>query len=1108
VKTSASSDGETPKALDGRADAPGPEGAAPLTVRQRIAFGFATAVLLIVVTGVVAFHALHETVANNRATVSQARDVIEFGRLRAAIEKKLVAVRGFLITGDEKFLAEIERSHREARAQIAGLRSAGLSAKEGELLSEIERTEAEHQKATEQAVALKLGGADAGYFAETMEPARETLERRLSAYLSHESQLLEETDRASTTQNFRASILIGVSVAATVILTVGLGIALTRRLARIYDIERDERRLAETARARYRDLMEGIPGGIVWEADASTLKMSVVSRRAQEMLGYPREEELGEAQFWTRLIHPEDRERVLAALARALQEPAEQQFEHRFQTAGGRTVWFQTRVRRREVERKPAVLRGLSVGITRLKEAEEALRLRARQQAAVVRLGQQALVESDLALFFERACQAVVETLDADLVAILELTPDGREFLLRAGAGWKEGSVGAATIPAGTNTQPGYTLLAGEPVVVPDMRREERFREPALFADHGVVSGASVVIASAAAPSGVLSVHARVPRIFSAEDVSFLQSVANVLSAATGRKVAEQAVQESERRKAAILEGALDAVVTIDYEGRIIEFNPAAERMFGFAADDVVGRVMADLIVPERLRGQHHEGMAAYLVAGQGKVLNRRLEMPALRSDGSEFPVELAITRISGGGPPVFTGFLRDITNRKRSEEERTDLLVRERRARAAAETARERAAFLAEASAGLASSLDHRTTLASVARLLVPRIADGCAVDMIDAEGQLRRLVTSHSNPSRTAAAEEVAGRYPPQLGAPHGAGHVAATGESELLSEVTDDILRQVARNEEHYELIKSLGILSLMCVPLPVRGRILGAITFASSESGRRFGVEDLAFAQDLAGRVSAAIENARLYREAREAVRAREEFLSIASHELKTPLTTLQLQVQGLARKVQSTPGEPALRVLGPRLSAAERQVERLTALINNLLDISRITAGRLDLDLEPVDLSGVVRDAAARVREDLARAGCALELRTDGPCIGQWDRIRLEQVVSNLLSNAIKYGAGRPIVMTVAGDQATARFTIRDHGIGIPPEDRARIFERFERAVSDRHYGGLGLGLWIVRQIVDAFGGTIEVNSEAGQGSVFNVLLPKAGSARRSTRAGA
>ena len=333
-----------------------------------------------------------------------------------------------------------------------------------------------------------------------------------------------------------------------------------------------------------------------------------------------------------------------------------------------------------------------------------------------------------------------------------------------------------------------------------------------------------------------------------------------------------------------------------------------------------------------------------------------------------------------------------------------------------------------------------------------------------------------------------------------------MVATGQPEILSDVTDEVLRATARDEEHLRLIRDLRLVSLMCVPLPARDKVMGAITLASSESGRRFGPEDLAFAQDLAARASVAIENARLYREAREAVRARDEFLSIASHELKTPLTTLQLQIQGVARKLKSFPEESAVQGLAARVGTSERQVERLTALINNLLDISRITAGRLELDLEPVDLAAVAREAAARFRDDLARAGCVLELHADGECPGEWDRLRLEQVVMNLLSNAAKYGAGRPIAIVVDGGEATARFSIRDHGIGIPAEHQGRIFERFERAVSDRHYGGLGLGLWIVRQIVDAFGGTIEVESKTGEGSTFTVLLPRAVPKRRTTKA--
>ena len=1073
--------------------------------RQRIAIGFAVSVLLIAATGLVSYYALRQTALSDRLFAHQARDVIEFGRLRATIEQKMVASRGYLITGDEKFLSEISQRHEELESQIRKLRKGDLTRRERELLADIDAAEQAHQKATEEAIALRAQGEHAGFFAENVEPARAALERRVSAFLSHEKQLLEQTDSSSAQKNSVASSLIVVSGFLALGVTIILAVLLSRRLGLLYETERHERARAENTRRRYGDLVEGIPGGIVWEADAATLRMTFVSRRAQEMLGYPADEAHAQPDFWSRMIPAEDRERVLATAARALREGAEEQFEHRFLAADGRTIWFQTRIRLSREEGRPAVLRGLSVDVTRLREADNALRQRARQQAAVVELGWEALVETDLVRLLEKACQVVAETLEADLAAVFKLLPGSRDLVLKAGVGWNEGVAGREIVPATAAAQPGYTLLAGEPILVFDIAAEKRFASLPLFDRHGIVGGASVVIPGPPSPLGVLSVHSRRLRDFSGEDLAFLQSVANVLSAATGRKAADQAVEESERRKTAILEGALDAIVTIDFEGRVLEFNPAAERLFGIPAADAIGREMAELIIPERFRDEHRSGMARYLVTKKAVVLNRRLEMPALRRDGTEFPVELTISRISGDGPPVFTGFIRDITTRRRAESDRTDLLAREQRARAAAEIAERRAAFLSEVSAALASTLDYRSTLASVARLAVPTIADWCAVDILDSRGDLLRLATSHDDHGHSYSTRDAV-RYPSDLEAPHGPAHVFATGEPEVYNEVSDEILQAVARDDQHYQSARELALRSCMSVPLTVRGLNIGVLTFGSSVPGRLYGPEDVAFAQDLAGRASAAIENARLYRDAQEAVRARDEFLSIASHELKTPLTTLQLQVQGLIRKIRGGPREASVELITPRLTTAERQVERLTGLINNLLDISRITAGRLDLDLEPVDLGAVVRESATRLKEEASRAFCEIVLDAEGPCVGQWDRMRVEQVVTNLLSNAIKYGAGRPVEVAVSGDDLLARLTIRDHGIGIPLEHQARIFERFERAVSDRHYGGLGLGLWIVRQIVDALGGSIIVESEAGKGSTFTVNLPRSPRKRRMAAA--
>ncbi|MEK6607976.1 MAG: hybrid sensor histidine kinase/response regulator [Myxococcota bacterium] len=402
---------------------------------------------------------------------------------------------------------------------------------------------------------------------------------------------------------------------------------------------------------------------------------------------------------------------------------------------------------------------------------------------------------------------------------------------------------------------------------------------------------------------------------------------------------------------------------------------------------------------------------------------------------------------------------------------------------------------ILAEAGEALASSLDYETTLAQLARLLVPKIADWCAVHMKENGGEARLLAVVHAG-GREDLVHELLRRYPAPQDRPHGYPQVLRTGQSELIPEITDDILQKVARDADHLRLMRALGLRSQMSLPLRARGHTLGAVTLVSAESRRRFDAEDLETAEQIMRRASMAIDNALLFREAQEAVRVRDEFLSIASHELKTPLTPLQLHVQGLLHLVKGEPTGALTEKLESRLIVADRQVTRLAKLVDNLLDISRISAGRIDLDLEAVELVSLARNVTVRFQQEMTQAGCTLGFHAAGPVIGRWDPIRVEQIVTNLLSNAVKYGAGKPIDVTVEGDDRVGRIVVRDHGIGIAPESQARIFERFERAVSERHYGGFGLGLWIVRKIVDAFGGTIRVESAPGRGATFTVELPR------------
>jgi signal transduction histidine kinase len=264
-------------------------------------------------------------------------------------------------------------------------------------------------------------------------------------------------------------------------------------------------------------------------------------------------------------------------------------------------------------------------------------------------------------------------------------------------------------------------------------------------------------------------------------------------------------------------------------------------------------------------------------------------------------------------------------------------------------------------------------------------------------------------------------------------------------------------------------------------------LGAVMLGFS-SWRPLDAEDRAFLMALSQQVSQAFERANLYLAARAAVRVREDFLSVAGHELRTPLTSLKLQLQLLER---SRP--PHLSA--PRLQTMGRQVERLESLVASLLDVGRLSEGRLSLELGEVELGALTREVLERLADVFERAGCAVHLEAPEPVRGQWDAQRLDQVLVNLLTNAAKYGASRPVHVRVEEAGAFARLTVRDEGIGIPPEALPRLFGRFERAVSDKQYGGLGLGLYISRQLVEAMGGRVRVDSRLDEGSTFTVELP-------------
>lgn len=404
---------------------------------------------------------------------------------------------------------------------------------------------------------------------------------------------------------------------------------------------------------------------------------------------------------------------------------------------------------------------------------------------------------------------------------------------------------------------------------------------------------------------------------------------------------------------------------------------------------------------------------------------------------------------------------------------------------------------LLAEIGGVLGGFLDVGQILERTARLVVPTFADGCILDLQEDGEPLRQAAIAHVDPGKEELARELARRQGPDLEPEHGVGYVLREGRADVYPELLDERWTPHPLGDEHPALLRELGARSYVCVPLETRGKAFGALSLVRGEGGPRYDDRSLRLAEELGRRLSAAIENAWLYRTAVDALRMRNDFFSVASHELKTPLGALLLQVQKLQRIGERTQGAGIpLEAQVKSLSLIERQVRKLLELTNAVLDFSRIASGTVALRREDVDLADLVGETISRFEELALRAGSVVVASLARPSMGRWDRMRLEQVVSNLLSNAIKYGAGKPIDVSVEVDPAAARLVVRDGGIGIAQEDLTRVFGRFERAVSPRHYAGLGMGLYLTRQIVEAHGGTIRVTSLPGEGSTFVVELPR------------
>jgi signal transduction histidine kinase len=425
------------------------------------------------------------------------------------------------------------------------------------------------------------------------------------------------------------------------------------------------------------------------------------------------------------------------------------------------------------------------------------------------------------------------------------------------------------------------------------------------------------------------------------------------------------------------------------------------------------------------------------------------------------------------------------------------DLRDRLRARTAERERAERRLRFLADASSHLAASLDYETTLERVAWLAVPALADWCIVDVLEDDGEIRRVEVAHADSSRSAEAAQLRG-YPPDRRAAEGIARVLRTGVPELVREVTEGRLPATTRDAQHREIVQGLGARSLMRVPLLARGRTLGVISLISTDASRRYTATDLALAEELGRRCAVAVDNARLYAESQQAIRARDEFLSIASHELRTPLTGIKGYAQILLRA--QIRGQLDDDRLERSLATIDEATDRLTALVDDLLDVSRIRTGHLPLRLSTVDLVTTLSEVTTRYQDHAGEQHTVIIELPDTPVEATVDVDRLEQVVTNLLSNAVKYSptGGEVRLAMVAGDGG-ALVQVTDSGIGLPPDSLEAIFQPFGRAANAtrRSLPGMGLGLYICRTLVERQGGRIWATSGGeDRGTTFGFWLPR------------
>lgn len=525
---------------------------------------------------------------------------------------------------------------------------------------------------------------------------------------------------------------------------------------------------------------------------------------------------------------------------------------------------------------------------------------------------------------------------------------------------------------------------------------------------------------------------------------------------------------------AAIVDIAADAIIALDDNFRIVRFNKGAEQIFGWTEDEMLGQPL-DRLLPMAARAVHRGHIRGF---AEGSTESRRMaerrEIAGLRRNGEQFPAEASIARVTMEGERTFMVTLRDVSERRKNEE---------------------RQKLLATAGWVLAASLDVESTMATIAELPVPLLGDWSLLELLDADGQIRRVAATHMDPRRhdetSALVSRVYERLDADLSAAS-AGRVAHETEAQRITDIASWLTANF-HDKVTRERVESLGANAVLIVPLRAGGRAIGALHLVCTRPGASHNKDELHVADQFAGLAALALENARLYQESRRAVRERDDMLAIVSHDLRNPVNAIVMLTGAVLGR---EPGDERPLMEREDVEAIRGAARQADGLIQDLQDVSRISNARLRVERRPVMLSELVKESADMFEPVMEDAVLRFVRHIDEslPPV-QADRHRLQQVISNLLGNAVRFTPnGGEIVLTAERHDDRVRVGVRDTGPGISAEDLPRLFERHWQAPRLLRAGS-GLGLFIARGIIEAHGGEIGVDSAMGKGSEFWFTVP-------------